>query len=99
MRRGELRRYIRPSSPLRQYTVIIVSSDGINESHRPWLIGTQLRPVDPGDLLAIPVAGHGWAYAGDLTRIYRGWIGDRVGELDDVTMDRLDNALRAALDL
>ena len=99
MRRGELRRYVRPSTPLRQYTVIIVSSDGINDSPRPWLIGTQLRAVDPGDLLAIPIEGHGWAYAGDVIRIYRGWIGDRVGELDDVTMERLDTALRAALDL
>ena len=99
MRRGELRRYVRPTTPTQQYTVVIVSSDGVNDSQRPWLIGTQLRPVDPGDLLAVRVAGHGWAYAGDLIRIYRGWVGDRVGELDARTMERLDGALRAALDL
>ena len=35
MRRGELRRYIRPSTPERPRTVAIMSSDGINDSTRP----------------------------------------------------------------
>ena len=51
--------------------MVILSSDGINDSPRPWLLGIELRERDPGDLLAIPVADRGWAYAGDLTRLYR----------------------------
>lgn len=99
MRRGELRRYTRPSTPGQARTVVIVSSDGINESPRPWLLGIELRDRDPGDILAIPVTGHGFAYAGDLSKLYRAWTGDRVAEMDTTTLTRLDGALRAALDL
>ena len=99
MRRGELRGYTRPSTPQQQRTVVILSSDGINDSPRPWLLGIELRERDPGDLLAIPVADRGWAYAGDLTRLYRAWIGPARGRLDTTTLGRLDGALRAALDL
>lgn len=98
MRRGELRTYVRPSTPTRQRAVVIVSSDGINESSRPWLLGIELRDRDPGDILAIPVAGR-WAYAGDLTKLYRAWTGERLGELDPATLARLNGALQAALDL
>ncbi len=99
MRRGELRRYVRPSTPEHQRTVVILSSDGINESPRPWLLGVELRDHDPDDILAISVADHGWAYAGDLTKLYRTWTGVCVGELDSTTLSRLHGALRAALDL
>ncbi len=99
MRRGELRRYVRPSTPDRPRTVAIMSSDGINESPRPWLLGIELRDRDPGDILAVPVASYGWAYAGELSKLYRAWIGERVGELDTTTLTRLDGTLRAALDL
>lgn len=78
--------------------MVIVSSDGINDSTRPWLLGIELRGRDPGDLLAIPVADRGWAYAGDLSRIYRAWVGARVDQLSSTTLARLDGALRAALD-
>lgn len=99
MRRGELRGYTRPSTPGQIRTVVILSSDGINDSPRPWLLGVELRDRDPGDLLAIPVTDKGWAYAGDLSRLYRDWIGRRLGQLDTTTVARLDGALRAALDL
>lgn len=99
MRRGELRRYTRPSTPDQPRTVVLVSSDGINDSPRPWLLGIELRDRDPGDLLAIPVDDRGWAYAGDLSRLYRAWIGPRQGRLDQATLSRLDGAMRAALDL
>ncbi|MGH4016099.1 MAG: hypothetical protein ACRDSL_19680 [Pseudonocardiaceae bacterium] len=99
MRSGELRRYTRPSTPDQIRTVVILSSDGINESTRPWLLGVELRNRDPGDILAVPVTGHGWAFAGDLNKLYRAWIGDRIGELDTTTLSRLASALRAALDL
>lgn len=99
VRRGELRGYTRPSSPALHRTVVLLSSDGINESSRPWLLGIELRSADPGDILAIPVGEQLWAYAGDLTRLYRAWIGDRLGSLNMATLARLDGALRAALDL
>jgi hypothetical protein len=47
----------------------------------------------------VPVAEQGWAYAGELTRLYRAWIGPRGGYLAPGTSAQLDNALRAALDL
>ena len=59
-------------------------------SPAPWLPGIELRERDPGDLLAIPVADRGWAYAGDLTRLYRAWVGPPAGRLDATTLDRLD---------
>ena len=99
MRRGELRGYTRPSTPDQARTVVILSSDGINDSPRPWLLGIELRERDPGDLLAIPVADRGWAYAGDLTRLYRAWVGPPLGRVDTTSLARLDGALRAALDL
>jgi hypothetical protein len=99
VRRGELRGYTRPSTPDVRRTVVLLSSDGINDSPRPWLLGIELRVTDPGDILAVPVEGGRVAYAGDLTRLYRAWVGERVGALDPTTLSRLDGALRAALDL
>ncbi|MGH3821649.1 MAG: hypothetical protein ACRDRA_02205 [Pseudonocardiaceae bacterium] len=99
MRRGELRRYVRPSSPDVPRTVVILSSDTLNSSLRPWLLGLELQRRDPGDILAIPVSGQGWAYVRDLTRLYRAWIGEPVGHLDELTLTRLTSAIQAALDL
>ena len=99
MRRGELRRYVRPSTPEVQRVVVILSSDSLSSSPRPWVLGMELQSRDPGDLLAIPVPDHGWAYVRDLTRLYRAWIGERVGHLDEFTLSRLTSAVQAALDL
>jgi hypothetical protein len=99
VRRGELRRYVRPSTPDRTRLVVIVSADTINQSPRPWLFGVELRHNDPGDLLAIPVANYGWAYPRDLQRLYRSWVGDHVTDLDTLTLDRLTTALQLTLGL
>lgn len=88
-----------PKAPPRQPLVVIVSSGGINQSSRPWLLGAPVTTDDPQDILAVPVEGHGWVSAGNLSRFYRGWLRDRVGELDPPTLERLAAALRAALDL
>lgn len=53
-----------------------------------WLSGTWLSPAAPGvhpetsgapiatedpqDIVAVPIEGHGWISAGNLTRLYRG---------------------------
>lgn len=99
MRRGDLHRYVRPSSPEVLRIVVILSSDSLNTSDRPWVLGMEIQQRDPGDILAIPVAGYGWAYVRDLTRLYRAWIGERVGQLDQLTLMRLTGAVHAALDL
>ena len=79
--------------------VVIVSSDGINQSSRPWLLGAPISQEDPQDILAVPIEGHGWVSAANLSRFYRGWLRERLGELDSSTLERLTGALRAALDL
>jgi mRNA interferase MazF len=38
---------------------VILSSDSLNSSPRPWALGMELQQRDPGDILAIPVAGYG----------------------------------------
>ncbi|MBA2471363.1 MAG: hypothetical protein DLM61_14745 [Pseudonocardiales bacterium] len=98
MQRGEIWSYVPQASPRRQ-TVVLASSDGINQSPRAWLIGAPITDKDPQDILAVPIDGHGWMSAGNITRLYRGWLRERVGQLDRETVDRLDSALRAALDL
>jgi mRNA interferase MazF len=98
MRVGELWRYAPPSSPRRR-VVVIVSSDGINDSARPWLIASDILSEDPEDILTVPVDGHGWVNAADLSRVYRPWLTEHVDTVDNATRERLDTALRAALDL
>lgn len=98
MRRGEVWTYHPQGSP-RQPLVVIVSSDGINQSRRPWLLGAPVDAENPRDILAVPVSPHGWVSAGNLTRCYRGWLHRRVGELDPATVEHIAAALRAALDL
>ena len=98
MHRGELWSYEPQSSP-RQHVVVIISSDGVNQSRRPWLLGAPLAEENPQDILAVPVEGHGWVSAGNLSRYYRGWLREHVGTLEDQALDELDSALRAALEL
>lgn len=64
-----------------------------------WVLGLELRDTDPGDILAVPLGDGRFAYAGDLNRLYRAWVGERMGALDVTTLIRLDGAVRAALDL
>lgn len=80
-------------------TVVLLASDGIHDSARPWVLGLELRDTDPGDILAVPLGDGRFAYAGDLNRLYRAWVGERMGALDVTTLIRLDGAVRAALDL
>ncbi|MBF6214909.1 hypothetical protein IU433_13855 [Nocardia puris] len=98
MRRGELWLYHPHGSPRRR-TVVLISSDGINDSPRPWLVAAELLDTDPLDILAVAVPGHGWVHAGNIGRIYRDWLAERVDEIDAEVQERLDTALRAALDL
>jgi hypothetical protein len=78
---------------------VILSSDSLNSSDRPLMLGMELQRHDPGDILAIPVTGHGWAYVRDLARLCRGWIGERVGQLNEFTLARITSTIQASLDL
>lgn len=98
MRRGELWTYHPHGSPRRRQ-VLLISSDGINESPRPWLVAAEVLQENPQDILAVTLPEHGWVHAGNIGRIYRGWLEERVGDIDTETTERLDTALRAALDL
>lgn len=98
MRRGDLYTYEPQGSP-RQQLIVIVSSDGLNDSPRPWLLGVPIRADDPHDILAVPVQHHGWADVASLTRYYRRWTAKHVDTVPGATIEQLDSALRAALDL
>ncbi len=98
MRRGEIWSYVPQGSP-RQPLVVILSSDGINQSTRPWLLGAPIATEDPQDILSVPIENHGWVSTATLSRFYRGWLRARVDELDPPTLEQLAAALRAALDL
>ncbi len=98
MQRGEVWAYTPRGLP-RLRNVVLISSDGINDSERPWLLGVELTAEDPGDILAVPVPGHGWVFAGNVSRVYRGWLIQRVDRVDTDALDRLEGALRAALEL
>jgi hypothetical protein len=53
VRRGDLRGYVRPSSPEVPRIVVILLGDNLNSSPRSWAMGTELQQRDPGDILAI----------------------------------------------
>lgn len=99
MRRGEIWTYHPPTHPVRERTVLLLSSDGVNESERPWLLGTELLEQDPQDILGVALDSRFWISTLNLTRLYRGWFDERVAEIDQGTQERVDIALRAALDL
>ncbi|MFI6871319.1 hypothetical protein [Nocardia sp. NPDC050406] len=98
MRKGEVWVY-NPHGSFRRRNIILISSDGINESPRPWLIAAEILESDPQDILAVSIPGHGWIHAGNLGRIYRHWLAERIDVVDTDIAERIDTALRAAMDL
>jgi mRNA interferase MazF len=80
--------------------VVIVSGSGINaDDRRAWMLGVEIVDSDPQDLLAVPLPGRGWADASTIVRVFRRWLVEPVETLDPATVDRIDVALRAVLDL
>jgi hypothetical protein len=99
VQRGEVWRYA-AKGPRGERLVVIVSGSGINaDDRRPWLLGIEVVDADPQDLLAVALPGGRWADASTLVRVFRRWLVDPVETLDDATMERIDVALKAALDL
>ncbi|WP_158883715.1 hypothetical protein [Amycolatopsis anabasis] len=99
MRRGEVWTYQPPTRTTRERTVLLLSSDGVNDSERPWLLGTELLEEDPQDILGVQIDGRYWVSTLNLTRLYRAWLNDRVAEISHGVQEQVDIALRAALDL
>lgn len=98
IQQGEIWTYVPQGSP-RHRVLVIVSSDGVNQSTRPWLLAVEATGDNPEDILAIPIERHGWILTSNLSRVYRGWLGDRVDVLGRQEREQLASALRAALDL
>lgn len=99
MRRGEIWTYQPPTKATRERTVLVLSSDGVNDSERPWLLGTELLETDPGDILGVPLDSRLWVSTLNVTRLYRLWFVQHVADIDDGVQEQVDIALRAALDL
>lgn len=91
--------YRPPTEQARERTVLLLSSDGVNESERPWLLGTELLEDDPQDILGVALDSRFWISTLNVTRLYRGWLNERVAEIHQDTQEQVDVALRAALDL
>lgn len=98
MRRGELWTYEPQGSP-RHQLVVIVSSNGVNDSGRRWLLGVPITVDDPHDILAVPITRHGWADVTRMTRYFRLWLTKSEGVAGPADLEQLDSALRAVLDL
>lgn len=99
MQRGEVWRYD-AKGPRGDRLVVLVSGSGINEDERrPWLLAVDVLDRDPGDLLAVPLPDGGWVDTSTVVRVFRRWLIERVDVLDARLLDRVDVALRAALDL
>lgn len=75
---------------------LVVSTDAVNGSEFPAVLAMRIEPEDPGGVLAVRVGSHGWALALTVQPTMRSRLVDRV---DAETMEHVDAALRAVLDL
>lgn len=101
MRRGQLWRYRpvldRPGQPTLR---LIISADAINTVDAlPVLLSLHVLDSDPGGLLAVHVPPHGWASALTVEATIRRRLVEHVDSASADTMEQVDAALRAALEL
>jgi hypothetical protein len=100
VRRGELYDYgqagAAPSG-----LVLLVSSDAVLENlNIPWVCGLDVISTARRDhLLCVGLPGVGWCDTVTPHKLYRPWLGDCRGHIDDDVMERVDMALRVALEL
>ncbi|MFI7004759.1 hypothetical protein [Nocardia sp. NPDC050175] len=79
---------------------LIVSAAPINENpHLKVVLTLHVLDSDPGGLLAVDLAPHGWASALHPEATVRRRLDECVGVTDPATMDLVSAALRAAQDL
>lgn len=101
MKRGEIWEY-EPALPRpgQSRLRLIVSADAINAREMiPFVLTLKVIEVDPANLLAVQLGKHGWAWALSIEPAIRRRLLTRVDVVDDVTMEAVSNALRAAQDL
>ena len=100
MQRGDLFVYV-PVIPRPGISILrlIVSSDTVNDSEIPWVLGVHLLAEDPGSLLAPRIGDHGWTVVTTIERVMRSRLGEQTGVATPDEMQQVDIALRAALDL
>lgn len=98
MRRGEIWRY-NPKGALRDRDILIVSSDGINESSRPRIYAVEITDGDPQEILSVALADGRWVQGLSLAFVRREWLVERPGTVDAERMEQVDAMLRGALDL
>jgi mRNA-degrading endonuclease toxin of MazEF toxin-antitoxin module len=101
VRRGEIWRYnpviARPGSSTAR---LIVSADGINQvDELPVVLAIQVVATDPGGLLAVEVQPWGWASTLGVEQVLRRRLVERLDIVTPEVMERVDAALRAALEL
>jgi hypothetical protein len=100
LRRGEVYIYSpvvpRPGQSLLR---LIVSADALNDSPIPVTLGLQVVDEDPGSLLAVRLAGHGWAVATTIEQVMKRRLGTLTGRIGPDEQRAVDDALRAALEL
>jgi mRNA-degrading endonuclease toxin of MazEF toxin-antitoxin module len=101
VQRGEVWRYEPAVRRPGQSTVrLIVSARAVNDDPvLPVVLGVHILDGDPGGLLAVPIAAHGWASALTLEPMLRSRLVERLDTVDPDTMDDVAAALRAAQDL
>ncbi|MFE3003068.1 hypothetical protein ACFXG4_50025 [Nocardia sp. NPDC059246] len=98
MRRGDIHYYGQPGAALTKI-VLLASNQAVLDSERPWLMGLDLLEEGDGDLLTVPIPEHGWVNTAATHRLYRQWVGERIASTEPETMERVEEALRASLDL
>lgn len=77
---------------------LIVSSDSINHTDIPWVLGVHLLDRDPNSIFTPQIGPH-WAVVVSVERVIRTWLGERVDLATADEMAQVDIALKAALDL
>lgn len=98
MRRGDIHYYGQPGAALGKI-VLLASNQAVLDSERPWFMGLDVLDEGDGDLLTVAIPEHGWVNTAATHRLYRGWVGERIASVASETIERVEEALRASLDL
>jgi mRNA-degrading endonuclease toxin of MazEF toxin-antitoxin module len=79
---------------------LVISAAAINENPDFVVVLTlQIVNTDPGGLLAVCTEPYGWVSALAIEATLKRRLTERVGAVDQTTMDQVATALRAAQDL
>ncbi|MEQ3549670.1 hypothetical protein WIS52_04215 [Pseudonocardia nematodicida] len=98
--RGEVRSYA-PVLPRKGQSLVrvIMSADAFNATSAPIVYSVHVVDTDPGNLLSVELAGHGFALATTLEGTMKSRLGDVQGTISLDEREAIERALRALLDL